>query len=133
MSDDAVLWKLAFGVLVLVVCGMTVTLRKPPAHAPAPAPVPASAAPQPQPPRPIPAPRTLEAQEDSPRIEIVLRDARKHAPVPRAKARRSAQHRVVAVRTRATPRRAVPPRIHRVVASGPQYPFDRRDSPNPGF
>jgi hypothetical protein len=121
MTDEAVVWKLGFGALVLVFCGLTVALRKPapPVAPPAARPVVAAPAPVTQPP-----PADIQ-DESPPRIEVVIGD-----PPP--------QHEAARMRTQWKPlRRAthpVPPRIHRVVAERreyaagrPHYPFNPRE------
>jgi hypothetical protein len=132
MSDDAVVWKLGFGVLVLVFCAVVMATRKAPEEAPAP-PAAAVAAPAVQPrPAPLASP-PVDVQEDPPRIEAAIEDelqpqrAASH-PVRRAKPRAAA---VSIVPVHAT--HAVPPRLHRVVATRrtwtnarPHYPFDPR-------
>lgn len=146
MSDDAALWKLAFGVLILALCGLTVALRKPPAaHAtaaviaqPAPAAVVA-----------VPPPARIEAPEaPPPRIEVVLEDPHDApAAVPAFSARPADAHRAARIRSRGrahctvavasrahgSSRRVPRPLIHRVVSAGPQYPFDPRERWNPRF
>jgi hypothetical protein len=123
MTDQAVVWKLGFGALVLAFCALTVALRKPPPEVPEPpSAVPVIAAPAEAEPEPRPAVAPLDVQEDPPpaRIEVVL---------PKPKSVHKPAKRTVAARS-------IPPRIHRVVATRAvarpksdkaHYPYDPRD------
>lgn len=131
MSDDAALWKLAFGALILAVCGLTIALRKAPA-----APAAAAVIAQPAPVAPAAAPpaRLEQPEAPQPRIEVVLEDSHDQPRLPKAKSRRTNCRRGVAVASRAHVLvRRTPTRIHRVVSTGPQYPFDPRERWNPRF
>ena len=137
MSDDAALWKLAFGALILAICGVTVALRKPPA-APSSAAVIAQPAPPPPAAATAPPARVEPPEAPPPRIEIVLDDTHEEPPVPlpqpqpkvRKRPRRAA---AVASRAHVWVRRTPAVRIHRIVSTGPQYPFDPRERWNPRF
>ena len=136
MSDDAVVWKLGFGALVLVFCVVVMAVRKAP-EAPQPQPAPAVAAPPatagPEP-APLVSPPPADVQDDAPRIEAGIEDElqpRHTAPRPARKAKRRPIATPAIVPVRAA--HFVPPRIHRVVATRhtwsnarPHYPFDPR-------
>lgn len=113
MSDQATVWKFAFGVLVLLLSGMAFFMRKnaeppdamplPAQAASAPAPLPAASAP----------PDVPEAQEPPVRIRIALRE-------PSGTAKR---HNVRATHRLAHRRHHVSP----YVAGRQHYPFDPRE------
>ena len=145
MSDDAALWKLAFGVLILAICGLTVAMRKPPA-----APARAAVIAQPAAPAAPVAPSLPAAQHEAPppRIQIVVDDVRDEPPAaggvaeagppgPKNRPHRARQcpPRMVAVASR--PHVAVRRRHHvliqRVASAQPQYPFDPRERWTPRF
>jgi hypothetical protein len=126
MTDQAVVWKLGFGALVLAFCALTVALRKPPPEVPQvpeAASVPAMmAAPAETRTEARPAAAPLDVQEDPPptRIEVVL---------PKPKSVHKPAKRTIATRS-------IPPRIHRIVATRAvarpkadkaHYPYDPRD------
>lgn len=129
MSDEAVAWKLGFGALVLAFCGVTVALRKPPpplaVERPPAATAPAAVLPAPDAIEPASAP--LDVQEDAPaRIEVTL---------SRPKAVRKKPPKHAALRQAGAATHAVPPRLHRVVATRSaarsklraHYPYDPRE------
>jgi hypothetical protein len=104
MEGDAAVGKLGFGALVLVVCAITMAVRKPPA-------------PQAE---PVSAPPVAIAAEAPPRIEYA-----KLPPAARPPQHRTAQPVRIA--------HSAPQRVHFVVAtrrtargSQPHYPFDPR-------
>jgi hypothetical protein len=124
MSDQAVVWKFAFGVLVLVFCAVAFVTRKDtepssaapaPLHVPVPLPVPmpaASAPPAALDPAPVDVPEVQEAPQ---RIRISLQQplvARKHHAV------RHGLRKVVHRRHR---------RLSPYVAGRQHYPFDPRE------
>lgn len=141
MSDQALVWKFAFGTLVLLFCTVAWVGRKeaqprtvePPA-APlrtAPAPAPLVAASMPAPTR-QPAPADLPEARDTPvRIRIALVEpphpqraavVKVHRPVMRAVAKAHA------VRARhAHVARKRPPHVSPYAAGQPHYPFDPRE------
>ncbi len=146
MSDDAALWKLAFGVLILAICGLTVAMRKPPA---APARAPALIAQPAAPAAPVaPSLPAVQHEPPPPRLQIVTDDVQDEppasgalveadAPGPKSRSHRARQcpPRMVAVASR--PHRAMRRRHHvpieRVASAQPQYPFDPRERWNPRF
>lgn len=101
MSDEALAWKFAFGVLVLLFCGVWFVARQEPQPAPAravaapvapalpvvtaPKPLPATSVPPPLQAEPAPADMP-EAQEDPVRIRIALREPAVREPTPHATA-----------------------------------------------
>lgn len=125
MSDQAAVWKFAFGVLVLVFCAVAFVVRKesPPVAA-VPAAVPSQVAPAPVPLAPASAPPAMlepapadisDAQEMPVRIRIALHEA------PVLKVHRAT--RPVAQRTvHRKPHRASP-----YLAGRQHYPFDPRE------
>lgn len=158
MSDDAALWKLAFGALILAICGLTVALRKAPAAPAHPAVVAQPAAPAAAAPPAEPAPQPAAQHEAAPpRLQIVMEEARDEtsedaardevrdqardevrdqprAPAPRAKPRRRAQRvMIVASRPHIRVRRARPVLVQRVASAQPQYPFEPSERWNPRF
>lgn len=113
MTDDAVVWKVGFGAMVLAFCGLTVALRKPP---PPEVPAPPAAAVT------LAAPAPLDAQDEAAPVRIEV-------DVAKPKALRKPLKHAVATRV-------LPPRIHRVVATRAaaparpvraHYPYDPRD------
>lgn len=129
MSNQALVWKFAFGVLVLLFCGVAFVTRKEiPPHALAPivSPVraPQAAAPVPLPPASAPpalldAPADVpEAQEEPVRIRISLHEP----PVVKIKKHHAVKHVV---------RKAAHRRSHRLpspyLAGRQHYPFDPRE------
>jgi hypothetical protein len=128
MSDDAAVWKLGFGALVLVACAVTVAVRKP--HEPRQVAAPAMVMKAPATVTPLetqtvapPAPPDVQ-EEPSPRIEYAVQDEQQTRAKPRVthKPARRASHVTY----------AAPPRLHFVVAhrriagTRPHYPFDPR-------
>jgi hypothetical protein len=140
MSDQAVVWKFAFGALVLLFCAIVWVARKeaepraaapagaPVRTAPASAPLPAATAP---PAAREPAPADLaEAQEAPVRIRIALVEPRSQERPAVVETHRAAKHAAAAKAHRAHARQAQRkrPRYVSPYAIGRvHYPFDPRE------